>query len=74
MRLWQDDEEQDVMMTSMSFHQQGEVCVTARNDGVISVINCLSGMYVPNSHSADCFIAPFCRTDHGICFLRGLHC
>lgn len=42
----QDDEEQDVVMTSMSFHQQGEVCVTARNDGVISVINCLSGMCV----------------------------
>ncbi|KAF1335687.1 histone H3 methyltransferase, partial [Globisporangium splendens] len=41
----QDDEEQDVVTTTLSFHQQGEVCVAARNDGVISVINCLSGMW-----------------------------
>lgn len=42
----QGDEEQDVQMKSISFHQQGERCVTSRSDGVISVINCLSGMYV----------------------------
>lgn len=37
-------------MKSVSFHQQGERCVTSRSDGVISVINCLSGMYVEHEH------------------------
>jgi hypothetical protein len=32
-------------MTSVSFHQQGERCVTSRSDGVVSVVDCLSGMY-----------------------------
>lgn len=44
-------------MTSLSFHQQGEVCVTARNDGVVSVLNCLSGMYVCASHYLLSYIA-----------------
>ncbi|KAJ0408489.1 hypothetical protein P43SY_006419 [Pythium insidiosum] len=39
----QDEDEQDAVMTSISFHQQGDVCVTGRNDGVLSVINCVSG-------------------------------
>lgn len=49
-------------MTSVNFHQQGEVCVAARNDGIISVINCLSGMYVHNQQFGYC-IAPFSKTD-----------
>ncbi|TMW60680.1 hypothetical protein Poli38472_000722 [Pythium oligandrum] len=40
----QEEEERDAAMTAISFHQQGDVCVTSRNDGVVSVINCLSGM------------------------------
>ncbi|DBA03287.1 TPA: hypothetical protein N0F65_011646 [Lagenidium giganteum] len=40
----QDEDEQDVQVSSIAFHEKGEVCVTSRNDGVLSVINCLSGM------------------------------
>lgn len=36
-----------VVVTALDFHEQGELCVAARNDGVLSLINCLSGTYVP---------------------------
>ncbi|POM69998.1 Hypothetical protein PHPALM_13653, partial [Phytophthora palmivora] len=39
----QEDEEPNVQITSLDFHRNGERCVTSRSDGVMSMINCLSG-------------------------------
>ncbi|KAG6609227.1 histone H3 (Lys4) methyltransferase complex and RNA cleavage factor II complex, subunit SWD2 [Phytophthora cinnamomi] len=39
----QEDEDPNVHMTSLDFHRNGERCVTSRSDGVMSMINCLSG-------------------------------
>ncbi|CAI5712067.1 unnamed protein product [Hyaloperonospora brassicae] len=33
----------NVRVTSLDFHRNGERCVTSRSDGVMSMINCLSG-------------------------------
>ncbi|KAI9907851.1 hypothetical protein PsorP6_004106 [Peronosclerospora sorghi] len=33
----------DLRITSLDFHRNGERCVTSRSDGVMSMINCLSG-------------------------------
>lgn len=48
----QEDDDQDAVMTALSFHQQGDVCVVARSDGVISALNCLSGLCVAAPTSA----------------------
>lgn len=39
----EEDEQGPVVVTALDFHAQGELCVAARNDGVLSLINCLSG-------------------------------
>lgn len=39
----QEDEDPNVLITSLDFHRNSERCVTSRNDGVMSMINCLSG-------------------------------
>ncbi|KAF1775409.1 WD40-repeat-containing domain [Phytophthora cactorum] len=39
----QEDEDPNVQITSLDFHRNGERCVTSRSDGVVSMINCLSG-------------------------------
>ncbi|RLN68441.1 hypothetical protein BBP00_00000999 [Phytophthora kernoviae] len=39
----QEDEDPNATITSLDFHRNGERCVTSRNDGVLSLINCLSG-------------------------------
>ncbi|OQR81900.1 hypothetical protein THRCLA_11303 [Thraustotheca clavata] len=35
--------DEDALMTAIDFHRSGNVCVTARSDGTINAINCISG-------------------------------
>jgi hypothetical protein len=39
----EEDDQGAVVVTALDFHAQGDLCVAARNDGVLSLINCLSG-------------------------------
>ncbi|KAF0700430.1 Aste57867_9055 [Aphanomyces stellatus] len=61
--------EEDAMLSSIDFHRTGNFCAVARNDGVISSINCTSGTLsktilskrygcdiVRFSHHADCLL------------------
>lgn len=39
----QEDDNPNLQVSSLDFHRNGERCVTSRSDGVMSMINCLSG-------------------------------